>query len=53
MSSVRLTRRWQGGRRLEELPEARAGHGEALFGDRVRRPSITKREGVGQDGLRG
>ena len=43
----------QGGRRVEESPEAReqapAGHGEAVLGDRVRLPSIT--EGVGEDRL--
>ena len=45
----------QGGRRVEESPEAReqapAGHGEAVLGDRVRLPSITEREGVGEDRL--
>ena len=45
----------QGGRRVEESPEAReqapAGHGEAVLGDRVRLPSITECEGVGEDRL--
>ena len=45
----------QGGRRVEESSEARAqapaGHGEAVLGDRVRLPSITECEGVGEDRL--
>ena len=45
----------QGGRRVEEPPEAReqapAGHGEAVIGERVCRPSAAEREGVGEDRL--
>ena len=45
----------QGGRRVEEPPEAReqapTGHGEAVIGERVCRPSIAEREGVGEDRL--
>ena len=43
------------GRRVEEPPEAReqapAGHGEAVIGERVCRPSAAEREGVGEDRL--
>ena len=45
----------QGGRRVEEPPEAReqapTGHGEAVIGERVCRPSVAEREGVGEDRL--
>ena len=45
----------QGGRRVEEPSEAReqapTGHGEAVIGERVCRPSVAEREGVGEDRL--